>query len=114
MCRELQTGPLRQPDKFTDAAMMFDGLERIHDKFLNRLVHKLAAEAGLSFVVRPHGLRHASITRALDLTNGNIRKVMRFARHASPATTIRYDDARHDLAGDVARMIGADLAGDES
>ena len=37
-----------------------------------------AADLG---VVRPHGLRHASISTALDITGGDVRKVMKFSRH---------------------------------
>lgn len=55
----------------------------------------------------PHGLRHSAITAGLDATNGNIRDVQRFAGHAKVETTIRYDDARRDLAGGVANLVAA-------
>jgi site-specific recombinase XerC len=112
VCNRFVTNRMRTPEKFRDVVMLHTGLDRIHDKWVNRFIHKLAREAGLPFVVRPHGLRHASITRALDLTNGDIRKVQRFGRHASPVTTMKYDDDRKDLAGEVSRMLGDDL-GDE-
>lgn len=54
---------------------------------------------------RPHGLRHLAITRALDVTAGNVRDVAKFAGHANVATTMRYDDERRDVAGDVARKV---------
>lgn len=72
------------------------------------ILKALSALAGLARPARPHGLRHAAISRALDLTNGNVRVVQRFARHCDPATTQRYDDAREDLAGVVVRLLGAD------
>ena len=59
--------------------------------------------------VSQHGLRHHAITRALDLNNGDVRKVQRFARHANPETTIRYDDSRRNFAGDITRQLGDDV-----
>lgn len=61
---------------------------------------------------RPHGLRHAAITEALERTNGNIRDVMRFSRHKDPKVLMTYDDNRKDVAGDIAGRI--DLARDSS
>jgi integrase/recombinase XerC len=46
------------------------------------MLAKLGERVGV--VVRPHGLRHASVTDALDCTNGNIRVVQRFSRHRNP------------------------------
>ncbi len=57
--------------------------------------------------VRPHGLRHAAITTALDLTNGNIRAVQRFARLKDVRVVEVYDDGRKNLAGEVAEKIAA-------
>jgi integrase/recombinase XerC len=75
---------------------------------LYRLVAELGRAAGLRGRVRPHGLRHQAITQALDATGGDVRAVQRFSRHASPATLLRYDDNRRDLAGDVARRIAGE------
>jgi integrase/recombinase XerC len=72
------------------------------------MVHALGRAAGLSRATRPHGLRHAGITRALDLTGGDVRKVQRFSRHAKLETLLLYDDARRDDAGGVAKMLGED------
>jgi integrase/recombinase XerC len=57
----------------------------------------------------PHGLRHASITAALDANNGDVRAVQLHARHADPQTTMRYDDNRQDLAGRVAASLATVL-----
>ena len=54
---------------------------------------------------RPHGLRHAGITRGLDLTGGDVRAVQRFSRHANLQTLITYDDNRTDLGGKVAALV---------
>ena len=55
--------------------------------------------------VTPHKLRHAAITRALDVTGGDVRRAMKFAGHANPETKMIYDDARTDHAGEVARKV---------
>jgi hypothetical protein len=55
--------------------------------------------------VRPHGFRHHAITRALDLTSGDLRRVQRFSRHRDPRTVLRYDDNRRDLGGEVASLV---------
>lgn len=78
---------------------------RLTGRSVARLVADLGEAVGLA--VRPHGLRHAAITAALDLTNGNARAVQRFSRHAKVETLLRYDDNRTDLGGDVARLVAA-------
>jgi integrase/recombinase XerC len=80
------------PDRLTDTAVFL-------------VVRDLGRKAGLSRATRPHGLRHEAITRALDRTNGDIRTVQRFSRHADPRTVMRYDDCRLDRAGDVAKLV---------
>jgi len=59
--------------------------------------------------VRPHGLRHAAITDALDLTNGNVREVQRFSRHKDMRVVNAYDDNRTDMAEKVAWMVAANV-----
>jgi integrase/recombinase XerC len=73
-----------------------------------RMVRGLGGRAALPRRVRPHGLRHQSITRILELTNGDIVAAQKFARHSDPKTTMRYDDNRKDVAGQMARMLGED------
>ena len=70
------------------------------------MLAKLGASVGVN--VRPHGLRHAAVTAALDF-GAPIRSVQRFARHASPTTTMAYDDNRADLAGQVAAMVASSV-----
>ena len=81
--------------------------ERISGRSMHRLIAELGADVGIK--TRPHGLRHASITAALDAHNGDIRAVQQHARHASPQTTMRYDDNRKDLAGKIAESLAAIL-----
>lgn len=68
-----------------------------------RSLHRILRALG----VRPHGLRHAGITAALDLTKGDVRAVQRFSRHRDLRVLNVYDDNRRDLAGDVARLVAA-------
>lgn len=69
-----------------------------------RMVRGLGAGVGLT--VRPHGLRHAAITAALDLT-GDLRAVQRFSRHRDVRVLTVYDDNRTDLGGRVAARVAA-------
>ena len=72
---------------------------------LRRVLGRLSALAGLDKPVRPHGLRHAAITAALDLFEGDVRRVARFSRHRKLETLMAYDDNRHDLVGEVAQGL---------
>src|SRR5712664_247661 len=74
------------------------------------MVRELGRKIGLK--VWPHGLRHAAITEALDLTGGNVRAVQRFSRHRDVRVLERYDDNRRDLGGDVAKQVAASVPGD--
>ena len=93
----------------TGPGAMFVGLagrvrgQRLTGRGLYHVVAELGAAVGLK--TRPHGLRHASITAALDANNGDVRAVQLHARHADPQTTMRYDDNRQDLAGRVAASL---------
>jgi integrase/recombinase XerC len=58
-----------------------------------------------NITARPHGLRHAAITAALDAFGGDYRKARAFSRHASLETVRRYDDNRADHAGQVAAVV---------
>ncbi|MCM2303076.1 MAG: site-specific integrase [Elusimicrobia bacterium] len=69
-------------------------------------VYRLTRGLGLG---RPHGVRHLAITEALDLLGGDVRKVQRFSRHRDLRVLNVYDDNRQDLAGEVARIVAANL-----
>ena len=57
------------------------------------------------FGFRPHGLRHASVTSALDLMSGDVRAVAKHSRHRDIQTVLIYDDARTDVAGKVSQLV---------
>ncbi len=86
------------------------GTNRLTGDAVARLVKALGLKAGLAREVRPHGLRHEAITRALDLCAGDVRRVRHFSRHAKIETLLRYDDNRRDEAGAIARLLGDDEA----
>jgi integrase/recombinase XerC len=77
--------------------------ERLTGQGLYVIIKAIGKQAGLN--VRPHGLRHAAITHALEKTNGNVRKVQKFSRHADVKTLCIYDDARTDEAGEVSSLV---------
>ena len=98
MVRGTEPGPLFQN---LDRAGKGD---RLTGRSVHRLVGGLGTKAGLG-TVRPHGLRHAAITEALEATGGDIRSVQKFSRHRDIRTLVVYDDSRRDMAGDVARLL---------
>lgn len=78
---------------------------RLTGRSLHRIVRGIGNRAGIR--VSPHGLRHAAITEALDLTNGDVRAVQRFSRHRDLRVLNIYDDSREDLAGKVAQLVAS-------
>jgi integrase/recombinase XerC len=95
--RETDPGPL-----FTNFDRAGKG-RRLTGRSIERIVKKLGEAVGVE--VRPHGLRHAAITEALDATGGDVRAVQRFSRHSDLRTLMLYDDNRSDLAGEVAKIV---------
>ena len=69
-----------------------------------RIIDDLGVAAGLGHS-HPHGLRHAAITEALDQTNGDVRSVAAFSRHANIQTVMYYDDRRRDAGGKIAQGL---------
>ena len=56
---------------------------RLHTHSIYKLVQKYALLAGIDKVMSPHRIRHSSITEALNLTNGDVRKVQKLSRHSN-------------------------------
>lgn len=65
-----------------------------------------AIGASIDVKLWPHALRHSSLTALLDATNGDMRSVMKFSRHANVQTLLRYDDERRDVGGKLAEQLG--------
>jgi integrase/recombinase XerC len=82
--------------------------QRLTGHSVHQIVRELGRQIGIK--VWPHAFRHASVTAALDKTNGDVRTVRLFSRHTSMETLLKYDDARQDRAGGVARLV-ADMVG---
>jgi len=95
----------------TDRAAGKAASERLSHLAIWRAVRRLGRKAGLAIPARPHGLRHASTTRLLDLTGGDVRRVRRFTRHASLDVLTVYDDNRQDFGGQLAELLADDGKG---
>lgn len=78
---------------------------RLHTHSIYKLVQKYAFLAGIDKVMSPHRIRHSSITEALNLTNGDVRKVQKLSRHSNLNTLMIYDDNRQNLQGEVTSML---------
>jgi integrase/recombinase XerC len=78
---------------------------RLHNHSVYKLVQKYAKIAGIEKVMSPHRIRHSSITEALNLTNGDVRKVQKLSRHSNLNTLMIYDDNRASLQGEVTSML---------
>lgn len=85
---------------------------RLTDQGVYKMIRALGEKVGVK--VRPHGIRHLAVTKALDRTGGDVRKVQRFSRHRSIQTVLIYDDHRRDEGGDVAKLVAEEEAEDDS
>jgi len=74
---------------------------------LYKIIGELAKQAGLSARLSPHRLRHTAITLALDIADGDIRKVQRLSRHARLETLLIYDDNRTNFQGEMTDRLSA-------
>lgn len=81
---------------------------RLAESSVWAILKRLGDSIGIK--VRPHGLRHAAITEILEITGGDIRSAQKFAGHASPNTTTKYDDNLTDVAGDMAKQLSKRIA----
>jgi integrase/recombinase XerD len=76
----------------------------------DRMVKRLAKNAGVKKRISPHSLRHSFITAALD-AGVPLRDVQEAASHADPRTTMRYDRARQSLDRHATYIVSAFVAG---
>ena len=73
-------------------------------------LHHLMSHYGkkvLGRPLRPHAMRHTSITAVLDATKGDVRMAQRLSRHADLRTLQKYDDNREDLQGKATTLLSA-------
>jgi len=89
---------------------LFIGLHRNGCNDGQRLCARQINRILRAFNIRPHGLRHAAITQALEITNGDTTRVMKFSRHKNVATMMIYDDRRQDIGGQIASLLDAGSA----
>jgi integrase/recombinase XerC len=78
---------------------------RLNSHSVYKLVLKYAKIAGIDKVMSPHRIRHSSITEALNLTNGDVRKVQKLSRHSNLNTLMIYDDNRQNYQGEVTDIL---------
>jgi integrase/recombinase XerC len=83
----------RGPVENTAPLFVNDDGKRLTGDGVAFVLRRLSKDAGIPNV-RPHGLRHACITEALEASNGSIRDVQALSRHADPRTVMVYDDRR--------------------
>ena len=91
-----------------DRAVPAGELRRLGAESINLMIGRLGRRAGIEKRVRAHGLRHNAITAALDETDGDIRRVARFSRHAKLDTVVIYDDRRVDDHAAIACLLGGE------
>lgn len=82
---------------------------RLGTRGLYRIVREMGKTIGIK--LWPHALRHSAITNALELTNGDVRKVAKFSRHRSLDMLMVYDDARLDAGGEIAALVAKSNSG---
>lgn len=82
--------------------------ERLTGRSVARITAAAGTAAGIG-AVRPHGLRHASITNALDVMRGDVRQVRKFSRHRDVNTLMIYDDNRTDVGGMIAALVASSI-----
>ncbi len=84
--------------------------DRMDRHAADRMVKRLARQAGINKRISPHSLRHSFITAALD-AGVPLRDVQEAASHANPRTTMRYDRGRGSLDRHATYIVATYLAG---
>jgi len=76
---------------------------RLTGSAIYAIVRKLGQRVGVK--ARPHGLRHAAITTAAEITKGNVVAIRRFSRHRNVQTVMVYVDNYKDEGGEIAKQL---------
>ncbi|NBD32501.1 MAG: tyrosine-type recombinase/integrase [Cyanobacteria bacterium] len=91
---------LKEGRELTGKKPLFWALDRAHrghrltGSAIAQIVQGYCRQAGIEKPMSPHRIRHSSITAALDVTDGNVRKVQKLSRHSNLDTLMIYDDNR--------------------
>jgi integrase/recombinase XerC len=80
---------------------------RLSDRAVAIICNRAGVRAGVARKVRPHGLRHEAITRAVEMGEA-LLDVQLAARHADPRTTQRYLDRVKNPQPRVSRLVAED------
>ncbi|MEM9541405.1 MAG: tyrosine-type recombinase/integrase [Cyanobacteria bacterium P01_E01_bin.42] len=92
-------------------APLFVSLDRAHKghrltgSAIYGIVQQACLEAGISKKMSPHRIRHSSITAALDMTDGNVRKAQKLSRHRNLNTLMIYDDNRNQDQLELSELL---------
>jgi integrase/recombinase XerC len=71
------------------------------------IVRKTSELAGIKKRMTPHKIRHSGITDALDLAEGDYRKVQHLSRHADPRTILVYEDNKNQYQLELTNKLAA-------
>jgi integrase/recombinase XerC len=99
-----EAGPL-----FTNRDRASKGSGRLTGTSLYRLVRGLGLAAGVK--TRPHGLRHAGITKACEAAAAagiGLEEVLAYSGHANVRTLMIYRDKTRDLQGRLAALVAGE------
>jgi integrase/recombinase XerC len=78
---------------------------RLTGESIRRMVNLLSQKAGITKQMSPHRIRHSAITTALELTDGNVRKVQKLSRHSKLETLLIYDDSRKKEQQEISHLL---------
>lgn len=84
--------------------------ERMDQKAANRIVHRIAREAGIGKRITPHSLRHTHITLALN-AGVSVRDVVNSMGYADARQVSYYDRDKDSLARNATHMVSAFVEG---
>lgn len=79
--------------------------KRIGSVTVWKIVKQSGEMANLDKPLSPHKIRHSTITAALDVTNGDYRRVQKLSRHKNIQTLTVYDDNRRDDQGELTNLL---------
>jgi integrase/recombinase XerC len=76
---------------------------RMSGESIRLITKRLSTIAGVKSV-RPHGMRHSAVTTLLN-DGRHLQDVQKFGGWATLDTLLRYEDQRHDTAGELAGLL---------